>query len=110
MRKIPLVIPFLLASLSYGQSPAQDPWWEDSNRSLPQLVADGWEIFWYSGDSQSSKEYLLRHDDLPGLMQCNWVLVTGSPIRNGSTSVYPSEYIARCKALRMDGTDEDTNQ
>ena len=101
MRKIPLVIPFLLASLSYGQSPAQDPWWEDSDRSLPQLVADGWEIFWYSGDSQSSKEYLLRHDDLPGLMQCNWILVTGSPIRNGSTSAVSYTHLTLPTILRV---------
>lgn len=65
------ILIFLLCSGSLAQSP--DPWWERSDTGLPQLLAQGWEISFYTANENGSRrEYILQHPIQTGAWHCFW--------------------------------------
>lgn len=72
----------IVNSVSIGQSP--DPWWESSTVGLPQLIADGWEISFYSSsEGGRRREYILQHPTQNGVWHCFWRRIPVSDVVNG---------------------------
>ena len=56
-----------------AQAVESDPWWAESNISMPTLISEGWVVaFFNSSDDGLIRHYLLKHPQEEGLWTCIW--------------------------------------
>lgn len=62
---------FLSVTCTNALAQSPDPWWERSEIGLPQLLAEGWQISFYT-NTGNRREYVLQHPTETGAWQCYW--------------------------------------
>lgn len=99
-----ITLAFLMTA-ALEASAADDPWWDTSSRgeaTLPELIADGWEIVGYSvshGERSLSRDHVLQHPDKVGAWHCNYFSVVTSD--NNHDVENNHDIITSCTPIRQ---------